>query len=296
MKLIKRTEIEKPQTTYNLHVKNDHNYIIKGGAVVENCHMAKSKSITAIFEACAKAPIRVGLTGTLDGMHTNKLVIEGLTGLTHKVITTKELMDLDLLSKLKIDCITIKHPESECKLLKGCKYQEEIEYLVNHDKRNHFITDLAVRLKGNTLVLFQYVEKHGEVLHEILKTKVDPKRKIFFIHGKTDVELREAARTITENEEDAIIVASTGVFSVGINIKKLHNIVFASPSKSRIRVLQSIGRQLRKSENKELAKLYDISDDLHHKNHVNYTFKHFIERLKIYNEEHFDFELHQIKL
>jgi superfamily II DNA or RNA helicase len=284
-------------TTWQSAINQDPEYFEQFSTViVDEAHQAKSKSISTILERCKSTPVRVGLTGTLDGMHTNRLVIEGLTGPVHKVITTKELMDLDLLAKLKIDCITLKHPEEECKLLKGCKYQEEIEYLVNHVKRNEFITDLTVRLKGNTLVLFQYVEKHGEVLHEILKSKIDPNRKLFFIHGKTDVELREAARSITENEENAIIVASVGVFSVGVNIKKLHNIVFASPSKSRIRVLQGIGRQLRKSENKELAKLYDISDDLHHKNHVNYTFKHFIERLKIYNEEHFDFDLHQIKI
>ena len=284
-------------TTWQSAINQDKEYFEQFSCVfIDEAHQAKSKSITKILESCTRTPVRVGLTGTLDGMQTNKLVIEGLTGKVHKVITTRELMDKDLLSKLHINCITLKHPEQDAKDLKGSTYQEEIEYLINHTARNDFITQLTTKLKGNTLVLFQYVEKHGEVLYELIKNNVDKDRKVFFIHGKTEVEIRESARTITENEENAIIVASVGVFSIGVNIRRLHNIVFASPSKSRIRVLQSIGRQLRKSEYKNLATLYDISDDLHHKNHLNYTLKHFIDRLKIYNDEQFDFELHNVKI
>jgi superfamily II DNA or RNA helicase len=111
-----------------------------------------------------------------------------------------------------------------------------------------------------------------------------------------DAEERELVRSITENEKDAIIVASYGTFSTGINIKNLHNVVFASPSKSRIRNLQSIGRVLRKGKNKTGAILYDIADDITYKSKKNYTLNHLIERIKIYNEENFNYEFITVKL
>ena len=93
---------------------------------------------------------------------------------------------------------------------------------------------------------------------------------------------------------NAIIVASYGTFSTGINIKNLHNVVFASPSKSRIRNLQSIGRVLRTSESKTEAILYDIADDTTFKSKKNYTLNHLVERIRIYNEEKFNYEIIQI--
>ena len=119
---------------------------------------------------------------------------------------------------------------------------------------------------------------------------------MFFIHGGVDVEDREQVREITEKESNAIIVASYGTFSTGINIKALHNVIFASPSKSRIRNLQSIGRVLRKSKDKTHAMLYDIADDITFNSKRNYTLNHLIERIKIYKEEDFNYELSHIKL
>ena len=129
-------------------------------------------------------------------------------------------------------------------------YHDEMEYLVNHKGRNNLIKNLVKDLDGNTLVLFNYVEKHGDPLYELINTNIDPERKIFFVHGGTDVQDREEVRQITELENNAVIIASYGTFSTGINIKRLHNIIFASPSKSRIRNLQSIGRVLRRGEGK----------------------------------------------
>ena len=99
-----------------------------------------------------------------------------------------------------------------------------------------------------------------------------------------------------KKENNAIIVASYGTFSTGINIKNLHNVIFASPSKSRIRNLQSIGRVLRKGDNKTQAVLYDIADDCTKNSRKNYTLNHLIERVKIYNEENFNYEFVQINL
>jgi len=175
-------------------------------------------------------------------------------------------------------------------------YHSEIEYLVHNRKRNNLIKNLVRDLEGNTLVLFNYVEKHGEPLYDLINNDIGEKRKIFFVHGSVDVEDREQVRVITEQETDAVIIASYGTFSTGVNIKKLHNIVFASPSKSRIRNLQSIGRVLRKGEGKELATLYDIADDISGNKWKNYTLKHLDERVKIYQEENFKYELIKINL
>ena len=255
----------------------------------DECHLFKAKSLTSIMSKLTSCPFRIGTTGTLDGSDTHKLVIEGLFGRVIKITSTKALMDKNLLSKLEIDCLILKYDEKIRSSIKRLKYQDEIDWLVYNGKRNRFIVDLSERLKGNSLVLFQYVEKHGKELYRMMKETCKD-RIVFFVHGGTDVEMRENIRHITEKENNAIIVASYGTFSTGISIRNLHNIVFASPSKSRIRVLQSIGRQLRKSENKDVAKLYDIADDLHWKGYKNHTLKHFEERIKIYESEKFNYK------
>ena len=174
------------------------------------------------------------------------------------------------------------------------KYQDEIDYLVSSKSRNNFIKNLALKLKGNTLVLFQLVEKHGKDLHKLIEDKAENNRKVFYIYGGVETEEREKARAIVEKENNAIIVASYGTFSTGINIRNLHNIIFASPSKSQIRVLQSIGRGLRKSDRD--TKVYDVADDLHWKSRKNYTLNHAAERIKIYSKEKFKFEIFEINI
>jgi len=178
---------------------------------------------------------------------------------------------------------------------KKYKYQEEMDFLVSHDPRNRFIRNLALDQKGNTLLLFQYVEKHGKILHDLIKEKALD-RKVFFVYGGVSANEREEIRAITEKESDAIIVASYGTFSTGINIRNLHNIIFASPSKSKIRNLQSIGRGLRLGDNKAEANLYDIADDLSWKQHRNYTLEHAVERIKIYNEEKFKYKTVKVSI
>jgi superfamily II DNA or RNA helicase len=167
--------------------------------------------------------------------------------------------------------------------------------LVKNPQRNAFIKNLALSLKGNSLILFQLVEKHGKELMRLIDAEKKD-RKVFFVHGGTDVETREQIRHITEKENDAIIIASYGTFSTGINIKNLHNAIFASPSKSRIRNLQSLGRVLRKGDNKDSATLYDIADDFRIGKHTNFTLKHFVERAKIYEEEKFSYKFYKIDI
>jgi superfamily II DNA or RNA helicase len=261
----------------------------------DEAHLFKAQSLTTIMTAANKTKYRIGLTGTLDGTKTHKLVLEGLFGTVEKVITTKELIDKKQLSPFNIKCLVLKHSPEVCENHKDDTYQEEIEYLITSENRNRFIRNLCISLDKNTLVLYQMVEKHGKILYNIIKEKANG-RKVFFVHGGVETEDRENIRKIMETENDAIVVASFGTFSTGINIRNLHNIIFASPSKSRVRNLQSIGRSLRQSEGKEMATLYDIADDLRHKKKMNFTLQHFVERVKIYNEEKFSFKLYNIGL
>ena len=263
----------------------------------DEAHNFKAQSLTSILTNCINAKYRIGLTGTLDGTKTHKLVLEGLFGSVKKVISTKELIDKDQLATFEIKCLVLKHTDEECLMVKDKTYAEEIQYLISHETRNKFIKNLAVSLGKNTLVLYQMVDKHGKILYNMIKdTEKIGNRKVFFVHGGTDTSDREEIRRIMEIENDAIIVASFGTFSTGINIRNLHNIIFAMPTKSSIRTLQSIGRGLRQSEGKEIATLYDISDDLRYKKHMNYTLKHFVDRTKIYNEEKFPFKIYKIGL
>ena len=239
--------------------------------------------------------VRIGTTGTLDDSKVNKLVLEGLFGPTFKVISTKELIERKQLANFSIKCIVLKYSEATCKAVKGFTYQDEMNFLTQHEGRNRFITDLALNLKGNTLILFTYVEKHGKLLYEWITEKANG-RKVFFIHGGVEAEEREEVRHITEKENDAIIIGSYGCMSTGVNIRNLHNIVFSSPTKSKIRTLQSIGRVLRLGENKDAATLYDIADDLRYGPYVNFTLKHYEERVKIYSEEKFPFVTNKITI
>ena len=276
------------QSVYKLERSffEDYNVIIG-----DEAHLFKSKSLVSIMTKLHHAKYRFGFTGTLDGTQTHKWVLEGLFGPSYKVTKTDELMKQGHLSKLDIQCLVLKHPPQKFEV-----YNDEIEYLISHEQRNKFITNLTLDLKGNTLVLYSRVEAHGAVLYEKINNSKRIDRKVFFVHGGVNAEERELIREITEREDNAIIVASYGTFSTGINIKNLHNVIFASPSKSRIRNLQSIGRVLRKGNNKVKATLYDISDDCTHNSKKNYTLNHFIERIKIYNEENFNYEIITVQL
>lgn len=267
-----------------------------GMVVGDEAHNFKAKSLTSILTKMYECEYRYGTTGTLDGTQTHKLVLEGLFGPAHYVTTTKKLMDSGALAQLKINVLLLKYADEVCKVVSKYKYQDEIDFIVTHQNRNKFICNLAIDQEGNTLVLFQYVEKHGKKLYDLIKEKAHDRRKIFFVSGSTDVDTREQVRHITEKEKNAIIVASLGTFSTGINIRNIHNIIFASPSKSQIRVLQSIGRGLRKSDDGRDTVLYDIADDLHWKSNKNFTLNHAAERIKIYTKEKFDYQIHEVPL
>jgi superfamily II DNA or RNA helicase len=279
-------------TTWQSVYKLERSFFEDYGVIIgDEAHLFKSKSLIEIMTKLHHAKYRFGFTGTLDGTQTHKWVLEGLFGPSYKVTRTDELMKQGHLSQLDIQCIVLKHTPQKFET-----YEDEIQYLISHEQRNKFITNLTLDLKGNTLVLFSRVEAHGAILFEKINSQKRDDRKVFFVHGGVDAEERELVREITERENNAIIVASYGTFSTGINIKNLHNVIFASPSKSRIRNLQSIGRVLRKGKDKVKATLYDIADDCTYNSRKNYTLNHLIERIKIYNEENFNYEIITIQL
>ena len=263
--------------------------------IVDEAHTAKAESIKGIMSKCTDAPYRIGTTGTLDGSLTHKLVLEGLFGNVYQSTTTSEMIENKQSASFEIKCLVLKHQEEICKLSKKWNYQNEIDYLVTNNERNKFIKNLTLKLSGNSLVLFK-LEKHGRYLHDIIKESAK-NRFVAFVYGGTDKDVRDSVRDITERQNDAIIIASYGVYSTGVNIRNLHNIIFTSPSKSRIRVLQSIGRGLRLGNNKEKAVLYDIADDLRYKNgKPNYTLNHYTERLAMYDTEQHDYKQYIINM
>ena len=264
--------------------------------VGDEAHLFKAKSLTTVMSKLKNCRYKFGTTGTLDDTQTHKLILEGLFGSVFNVTQTKDLIDAGYLSEFSIKALILNYSEELKAASKGFSYQDEMDFLVRHPKRNRFIRNLALDQKGNTLLLFQFVEKHGKILYNIIKEKAENNRKVFFVHGGVDGSDREEIRKITEEEVDAIIVASFGTFSTGINIRNLHNIIFASPSKSKIRNLQSIGRGLRKGDNKTEAVLFDIADDLSYKTYTNYTLKHFKERISQYNEQQFKYSMFHIRM
>ena len=271
-------------------------YFRQFGAVFgDEAHLFKAKSLTGIMTKLDTCKYRFGLTGTLDGTQTHRLVLEGLFGKAKYVVTTKELIDDKTLANLKIDCIILKYPDEDRQIVKDFEYAAELEYIVTKAERNTFVCDLVGHLSGNTLVLFQFVEKHGKILYDIIHDKYKD-RKVFFVYGGVDTDTREKIREIVENEKNAVIVASYGTFSTGINIRNISNIVFSSPSKSKIRVLQSLGRGLRQQGGNKTLRLYDIADDLSLNSKLNFTLRHFKERINIYNDQKFDYEIRRINL
>ena len=282
------TKIEKDVviSTWQSIYKMPRKYFEQFGCVIgDEAHTFKAKSLTGIMTKLHQCKYRFGFTGTLDGTQTHRLVLEGLFGPVKKVISTKELMDKKTLANLRIKCIILRHSN----IRERMTYAEELTYIAGNDKRNDFIANLLVHLTGNSLCLFQLVEKHGKILYD----KVKENENVYFVYGGTDTSDREEIRGLVEKHTNSTTIASFGTFSTGINIRNIHNIVLASPSKSKIRVLQSIGRGLRTSSTKDSILIYDIADNL---GNDNYTLRHFTERLNIYNEEQFDYDIDKVKL
>jgi len=290
----KNVEADYTVTTWQSIYKMPKQWFEKFDVVIgDEAHLFKAKSLTKILEKTPHIKYRFGFTGTLDDSQTHKLVLEGLFGKVYKVTETKKLIDEKTLADFNIKAIVLQYPQETRQINKNKTYQEEIDWIVRSESRNKFIRNLAWSLKGNTLILFQFVDKHGRQLEPLLQ---HDSKNVHFIHGGVDADIRENVRKIAESSSDNIILASYGTFSTGVNIKRLDNIIFASPSKSKIRNLQSIGRVLRKGNGKDKATLYDIVDDLQWKQKENFAVQHFKERVKIYSSEGFEFKIYNVDI
>lgn len=261
----------------------------------DEAHTFKAKSLKYIMECLLNADIRIGLTGTLDGSQCHKIVLEGLFGRVRSLVTTRQLMERKQIAELMIKILFLKYNENLSRNILNQNYTDEMDWILASTARNRFISNLALSLNGNTLILFQYVEKHGMILNELISKQLEGTgRNVYFIHGKVGPEIREYVRKIVETEKDAIIIASYGTFQLGVSINHIHNLIFAGPSKSRIRVLQSIGRGLRLGEFKHLCTLFDIVDDFSVGNATNTILDHFQDRYSYYQQEKFDHKFYTI--
>jgi superfamily II DNA or RNA helicase len=293
----KTTDQQVTITTWQSIYKLPKKWFDRYGAIIgDEAHGFNAKSLISIMENLTKCEIRFGLTGTLDGMKTNQLVLEGLFGPVEVVTTTAELMEKGTVAALKIKAIVLSYEDEFRQLMAKAKpvYKDELRVIVESKMRNRFLAGLTVSLKGNTLLLFNF-QKHGKLLQQMIKDLV-PDRDVFLVYGAIEGEERERIRKYIATHDNVIVIASYKTFSTGTNIPRLNNVIFGSPSKSRIRVLQSIGRGIRTAEGKLDATLYDVADDFSRKSYENHTIKHFSERIKMYNAEKFEYKTYTIKL
>ena len=277
------------QSLYNL----DNNYFDQfDSVIIDETHLAHSTSFRHILENSINADERFGFTGTLQETETHVMTILGLLGQATKVTNTQELQRKKILSNINIDMILLKHPLEVCKRVVELNYDEEIDIILENEQRNEFILNLAKKGSGNILILTSQVKKSGIGLYDLISENVKNKD-IFFIYGETEQQLREEVRWYAEKNDNVVIIATYQVFSTGVNIRNLQTIIFAIAGKSKIRNLQSIGRGLRTHKNKDHLKLIDIGDDFRYKNKVNYAFKHFEERYKLYIREGFPVNINE---
>ena len=309
--VIKDTDKDIIVSTYQSLQKSSEEYFHQFSVVmVDEVHAAASNSVTRILDNAVNAKIRIGLTGTLDECETNEMILQGMFGPVKTVITTKELMDQNKVAQLRIHCALLQHPQEVRKHMRSADrgaldsagkkkktkadYKEEIAEITKNSARNKFIMRFAASLPGNTVIMINQVE-HGENLHRWMK-EAFPGRKIYLYTGATKADEREEIRQAMEKEDGSIIIGSLGVLSTGISIKRLHNMIFAHPSKSRVKVLQSVGRLLRKSKFGNEVQMYDLVDDFSIGKYINYTLTHGKKRVEFYSQQQFNYSVHEVFL
>lgn len=307
----KNADVKTYVSTYQSLAKKPKDYFDQFDVILcDEVHQAEAKSIIGILEKSTNASIRAGFTGTLKDMKLHQLSIVGLFGNIKSVISTRRMIDLGLATKFSAKFMMLKYNSTICKEINrkviervtssGKKiyrnnYSNEMDFIAQCPQRNEYISNLASVLSGNVLILFTKVQKHGKPLYKLLKERLKHKN-VKYVSGETKADKRELIRTSTEKENNTVIVASYGVFSTGINIKSLKYVIFASPYKSEIKVLQSIGRILRLKTGKTQAILFDIVDDFRHKKSTSYSFKHFRKRFEIYKTERFPVSISEYNL
>ena len=274
--------------------------------MVDECHLSTGASINNIIKTMDQCIFKFGLSGSLKEGKTNMMQYIGAFGQIFKPVSTSQLMEEGQVTNLKINTIFLRYPEEETKKLKGAEYATETTYVTSHTKRNTWICKLALKLatqkNENVFVMFR-LTKHGKWLYEQLSKVYD---NVVYISGETKIADRDEMKKIAESTKGLIVVGSIGVLSTGISIKNLHHIIFAHPCKSAVIVKQSIGRVLRLHGSKLFAQVWDIVDNLatlaksktakNKYSSLNYSMKHAVERVRIYNEEKFDYAIKHIDI
>ena len=282
-----------------------------GMLINDEAHLADGKSITKIITLARNAEYKFGLSGSLKDAIANEFQYLALFGPTFKPTSTKELMDEGQVSNLKIRCVFIKYPENVCKIAQKTKlkYHDEIKFITAHEERNEIVSKLAGGLSKsdeNVFLMFRNLA-HGKMLYERVKQLSEDDSKVFYIAGDVDGDVRDQIKKFTENNTGVIVIASYGVFSTGISVKNLHHIIFGHPVKSKITVLQSIGRVLRLHGSKDTATVWDIIDDMGVEptrqlkskkkySWTNFGIAHGLERINRYIEERFEYSINEVKL
>lgn len=278
IKSIKKINRNK-EDVFNLEVKDNNNYFANS-LLVSNCHgIRKNNNINKIF-TLLKTPYTFGFTGTMPPSLIDQWNILGKFGPVNYEEKTINLEKKEYISSFQIIIIKIKHkkiPSDIIALDRSMEsYKRELEFLLQNDERNNIICNLADKISNNTIIMVDRID-HGNNLTNYLIKK--SKKTVYFIQGSTEIDEREKIRALMNNNNDVIVVAMSKIFSTGINIPNLHNIIFASAGKAKIKIMQSIGRALRLHSNKKMASIFDISDN------TRYAAKHLQERKKIYETE-----------
>lgn len=290
-------------TTWQSMAKLPYDVFENIGAIfIDETHTASASVLSNLIEQATNTQFRHGLTGTLDGCECNELVIQGLLGPAKRIVTAKDIIDKGRASNIKVNMTLLEHDMDTRETFytiaqskpSRARYNLEVEYLNQLENRRDVLKGIIESLDGNSLVLFDRVEGYGRELYE--NYKQDHPDSTFLIIGEVDGDEREEIRTGMEDHDQAVIFASYGTMAVGVSIKKLHNLVLVSSSKSKIRVLQSIGRLMRLHSTKDKAQIIDIVDNLTYKNEPNYTFKHAQTRLEYYSQEQFEIDFIRLDL
>ena len=285
-------------TTWQTAVKKDKEWMEQFTMLLnDEVHLATGKSLQTINEKLINATYKLGLTGTLKDTKCHIMQLIALFGQVFAPITTRQMIDEGSASAIGVHGIVLGYTDAERKSVKPMKYPEEIDFIVNHERRNDFLVKLASSFKDeNTIILFHRVE-HGKILYKkALKALEGTGRKVYLIFGGTAKDHRTEAKKNLETETGSIVIASYGVFATGVSINNLHNAIFAHPTKSKIISLQSLGRLLRKHASKLKARMFDIVDDLSWLKSHNYSYDHGIERLKFYTQEEHELTVKKVTI
>lgn len=288
-------------STWQSVYKYPKSYFLNFGCYIcDEAHTAKAECVTGIINKCATtSKIRAGLTGTLDGTKCHAMQLKALFGPTIRSKSTKELMDDGVLSNIKIECHVCEYSDNDfTKNVRKMDYYNEVMSLITNEQRIEYILKHALTLNNNTLILFNFVDTHGKIMYnKMLEKAKHHNKQIYYISGDVSVEEREKIRLAFANNTNVILFASYGTFQAGINIKNIHYLMLSHPSKGQIRILQSIGRILRLADDKTIATVIDIVDDVCpglKKN--NKVYDHFLKRLEIYESQEFDYFIKKVNL